>query len=220
VSLNKTEIEWCDYTWNPVTGCNHGCTYCYARAISKRFKRSFAPEFHEDRLKDPRLQPRPSTIFAISMGDLFGEWVPAQWILNVLLEVDKNKHHTFCFLTKNPQRMIAWGSSHRNAFFGTSVTGIGDLQRIEDLKDVKTDNRFISFEPLLGTLTEPLDLDGISGVLIGAQTNPTIRVPAESIKRIIDACNESAVKIFFKDTLLKQNRDYPFYRELPWGVRK
>lgn len=35
--MNKTKIEWCDYTWNPVTGCKHGCEYCYARRIAKRF---------------------------------------------------------------------------------------------------------------------------------------------------------------------------------------
>lgn len=35
--MRKTKIEWCDYTWNPVTGCHHGCDYCYARRISRRF---------------------------------------------------------------------------------------------------------------------------------------------------------------------------------------
>lgn len=35
--LNKTKIEWCDVTWNPVTGCLHGCEYCYARRIAIRF---------------------------------------------------------------------------------------------------------------------------------------------------------------------------------------
>ena len=35
--LNKTEIEWCTHTWNPVTGCLHGCEYCYARSVARRF---------------------------------------------------------------------------------------------------------------------------------------------------------------------------------------
>ena len=35
--MNKTKIEWCDRTWNPVTGCLHECEYCYARRIAKRF---------------------------------------------------------------------------------------------------------------------------------------------------------------------------------------
>lgn len=35
--MNKTKIEWCDSTWNPVTGCFHDCEYCYARRIANRF---------------------------------------------------------------------------------------------------------------------------------------------------------------------------------------
>ncbi len=36
--MDKTKIEWCNSTWNPVTGCRHGCEYCYARGIANRFK--------------------------------------------------------------------------------------------------------------------------------------------------------------------------------------
>lgn len=35
--MNKTKIDWCDSTWNPVTGCLHGCEYCYARRMAQRF---------------------------------------------------------------------------------------------------------------------------------------------------------------------------------------
>ena len=35
--MNQTKIDWADATWNPVTGCRHGCTYCYARGIARRF---------------------------------------------------------------------------------------------------------------------------------------------------------------------------------------
>lgn len=37
--MKKTKIEWCDSTWNPITGCLHGCEYCYARRIANRFSR-------------------------------------------------------------------------------------------------------------------------------------------------------------------------------------
>lgn len=33
----KTKIDWCDSTWNPVTGCQHDCEYCYARSLAKRY---------------------------------------------------------------------------------------------------------------------------------------------------------------------------------------
>lgn len=35
--MKKTKIEWCDSTWNPVTGCLHKCEYCYARRMARRF---------------------------------------------------------------------------------------------------------------------------------------------------------------------------------------
>lgn len=35
--MNRSGIEWCDHTWNPVTGCRHGCPYCYARKMTARF---------------------------------------------------------------------------------------------------------------------------------------------------------------------------------------
>lgn len=45
--MNKTKIEWCDSTWNPVTGCFHGCEYCYARGIAERFKPFDLPHLAE-----------------------------------------------------------------------------------------------------------------------------------------------------------------------------
>ena len=48
--MNKTKIDWCDSTWNPVTGCLHGCEYCYARGIAERFggKQKYANIFEEN----------------------------------------------------------------------------------------------------------------------------------------------------------------------------
>lgn len=37
MNIHKSDIEWCSHTWNPVTGCKHGCEYCYARRIVSRF---------------------------------------------------------------------------------------------------------------------------------------------------------------------------------------
>ena len=47
----KTKIDWCDATWNPVTGCLHGCEYCYARGIANRFGLPYAPK-----LGDPGME--------------------------------------------------------------------------------------------------------------------------------------------------------------------
>ena len=49
--MDKTKIEWADATWNPVTGCFHGCEYCYARRIAERFAPASTP-----RLGDPGME--------------------------------------------------------------------------------------------------------------------------------------------------------------------
>lgn len=129
--MNKTKIEWCESTWNPVTGCLHGCEYCYARKIANRFGRAtldrseesqnglhclysrvehnpypyiFEPTLHAYRLDEPQKWEKPRTIFVCSMADLFGEWVPDKWIEAVFEACEKAPQHRYLFLTKNPQR--------------------------------------------------------------------------------------------------------------------
>src|SRR5262249_12127656 len=89
-------ISWASWSWNPVTGCLHGCAYCYARELAYRdsYKASypiqFAPLFHHERLQDPLNtvpgtdRPQDGRVFVYSMADLFGEWVPPDWIDAVL----------------------------------------------------------------------------------------------------------------------------------------
>lgn len=133
--MYKTKIEWCDSTWNPVTGCKHDCPYCYARGIANRFsahaKRldnkeiyvlnekvyalesnksepypyGFAPTLHRYRL-DEYEKKKGRTIFVCSMSDLFGSWVPDSWIEEVFTACEKEPQHRYLFLTKNPQRYI------------------------------------------------------------------------------------------------------------------
>ena len=131
--MEKTKIDWCDSTWNPVTGCLHGCEYCYARGIANRFSGGgekwtddnlfvlderfyvdeeekacpypygFKPTFHRYKL-DEYANKKGRNIFVCSMADLFGEWVPDSWIEEVFKACDKAPQHNYIFLTKNPKR--------------------------------------------------------------------------------------------------------------------
>ena len=222
--MNKTKIEWCDYTWNPVTGCLHGCPYCYARKIAERFKGSkawpqgFTPMFHPERLNDPVNMKKPQTIFVCSMADLFGEWVPDFWIELIFAEIQKAKQHTYIFLTKNPKRYLRIPGTYfsKNLWFGTTVTGIEGTQRICDLQKLPFGNKFISFEPLL-TNTGNLDLAYIRQVIIGAQTNPTIEVTPEMVQPIGEACqNAHNIPMFCKDSM----PIWAVRRELAWPLNK
>ena len=105
--MNETKIEWADYRWNPVVGCKHGCWFCYAAVMNRRFKiiPDFTdPQFFINRLNHPSKFGKPGRVFVVSMGDLFGDWVPSVWILTILNVVKQYPQHTFMFLTKNHTR--------------------------------------------------------------------------------------------------------------------
>lgn len=150
--MDKTKIDWCDSTWNPVTGCYHDCQYCYARKIAERFggKRkyaniyeldepvrgddgkikpypySFSPTFHKYKL-DEYIGKKGRNIFVCSMADLFGDWVPDSWIEEVFAVCEKAPQHNYLFLTKNPKRYFLLEQKgilqkRENMWYGASIT--------------------------------------------------------------------------------------------------
>jgi protein gp37 len=243
--MNKSMIEWTDYTWNPITGCKHGCPYCYARKIAERFRggkawpNGFDPMFHPERMNDPQNMTKPQTIFVCSMADLFGGWIPDGWIHTVFMSMLRAPQHTYILLTKNPKRaghclidnfyqfgVKYWPSQiPQNWWVGASVESSRFTGRIDDLLRIPTKNRFVSFEPLLGNITDeyfPLNLAGINQVIIGAQTNPTIIPLTTSILTIENEAQVNDCRVFCKDSLsyLRVTDDECFSRDLCWSVHK
>jgi protein gp37 len=137
--MNKTKIDWCDSTWNPVTGCLHECRYCYARGIATRFGGNalsiphvldepfvanrktkpypfgFTPTFHKYRLND-YAKKKGRNIFVCSMADLFGALVPDDWKIEVLEACYKAPQHNYLFLTKDPIGYSIWNTEKHPAF--------------------------------------------------------------------------------------------------------
>ncbi len=225
--MQKTKISWADMTWNPVTGCKHGCPYCYARKIAERFKGSkawpngFEPAFYHERLVEPSKKKQPQTIFVCSMADLFGEWVPDLWIKQVFNECTIGYNHTYIFLTKNPARYLMMPGEYftENRWFGATITGPADIYRISLLKQIPRGHKFISFEPLLGQLPE-IDITGIEQVIIGGQTNPTVPVRFGDILPIIHAADRVGAKIFMKDNLVVTGGWSKPCKDLAWLLHK
>jgi protein gp37 len=170
-------IGWAQKSWNPVVGCQYGCSYCYAKKMNDRFK--FIPNweipvFFKERLNEPLLLKKPSVIFVGSMCDLFGDWVNIKWI-DAVIEITKQcPQHTFMFLTKNPVGYNGF-SFPENCRIGLTITS-GNQQKLLDFFYYSTGKRFLSIEPLLGSF-EGIIFPGIDMVIIGAMTGKNAVIP-------------------------------------------
>ncbi len=178
--MNRTKIDWADWTWNAVTGCLHNCDYCYARRIAERFggPDGFKPTFHEERLSEPLWVKKPSRIFVCSMADLFGEWVPADWITHVLAACEAASQHQYLFLTKNPARYLAAFGDRRliaHWWLGATCTTREDTLTVtQELAQISAMgwHTWVSAEPLLEDIAPYIEWDYINWLVIGAMTGP------------------------------------------------
>lgn len=199
--MEKTKIDWADSTWNPVTGCLHQCKYCYARGIANRFglhltsdsplKRheldepnpkspypyDFEPTFHRYRLGE-YANKRGRTIFVCSMADLFGAWVPDEWIVEVFKACAAAPQHRYIFLTKNPKRFSDMRLVNKlhitdNMWFGFTATKQEELEKLALSAIMLPKNTFISIEPLHGPMKlnsiRPHNADGVLDFTRGKQ---------------------------------------------------
>ena len=215
MTLNKTKIEYCTHTWNPVTGCRHGCSYCYARAMANRFgkgkTKAFEPEFHLARLNDPIKRKTPAVIFVTDMGDLFGEWVPTQWIKKVFDACDAAPQHVYLFLTKNPKRYqkvsaVFNAMDRKNWFLGYSKTGDTHYSRILSNSRILDSNAFncwVSIEPMQGGPFLIDDRFRPAFIAVGAQTPYSKNRPVKMswIRSIREQCHDLGIPLFEKDNL-------------------
>ena len=283
--MYKTKIDWCDSTWNPVTGCFHDCEYCYARKIANRFALPYAPSlgdpgmegaakwdsdegmdtmlelekpykrdgrtcmypmgfyptFHRYRLDVPKRWSEPRTIFVCSMADLFGEWVPDEWIDDVIRATQKAYWHRYLFLTKNPERYDHWLSRFeenkipglgavQGYWFGASASNNEELERanrsqaiwlsVEPIREhIYTDeDQFMEFCPTPGGEVEGKRW---MWVVIGAETGNSknkVTPKKEWIDEIAQVCAEYRTPVFMKESL-REIMGGDFRQEWPWEAK-
>jgi protein gp37 len=220
-----SEIEWTDATWNPVSGCamvSPGCTNCYAMRMAARLQAMGHPSYagstrksggrpvwtgriqlNEEALAIPLSWRKPRKIFVNSMSDLFQDGVPSQFIERVWDTMERASWHTYQVLTKRPENMLkvleALGRAPQsNIWLGTSVESRRYKARIDQLRMVPAQVRFISFEPLLGSIGR-VSLAGIHWAIVGGESGPGARpMNAAWVEEIRRQCGDRGVKFFFK----------------------
>jgi len=157
--MNKSKIEWCNFSWNPVKGlCPEDCktpdgkSYCYARAMYRRFgwdekiSYDYAPLEAYGKIKSG------SRVFVCSTFELFNERVD-HFRPSIFSTIESRPDLTFIILTKRPERIDR--PMPDNVWLGVSCDGSDwerDDARIEALEQMTTAKvKFISYEPLLGS---------------------------------------------------------------------
>lgn len=174
-------IDWAKWSFNPITGCEHKCSYCYARDIaeSERMKPfypfGFSPTIHPARFAAPFNQQVPETaqfdisyrnVFTCSMADLFGRWVPAEWIEFTLDVCRQAEDWNFLFLTKFPKRMAEF-SIPQNCWMGTTIDCQARVKPAEiAFRKIDCAVKWISAEPMLENL-EFNDLEIFDWIVMG-----------------------------------------------------
>ncbi len=260
--MNRSKIEWCDHTWNPITGCRHGCPYCYARTMTARFAGDvrlnkmakadyklmdtadgssavyllekpmlnetgnalvypfgFEPTYHRYRMDTLDKLKMGNNIFVGAMADVFGAWVPEQWIADILKACMERPQHNYMFLTKNPERyerIDAAGilPADKNMWYGSTRTRPEDKCFVSNAH-----NTFWSIEPIHAPF-RLWERDEFSPdwIIIGAETGrrkSKIIPQKEWIEDIVAWCDGAGIPVFMKDSLISIVGEVDMRREFP-----
>lgn len=218
MSINSS-IEWTESTWNPMTGCtkvSEGCKNCYAERLAVRLKamgnsnytNGFKFTEHRHMLKLPLYWKKPRIVFVNSMSDIFHEDASANFIIQIFNIMNKANQHIFQILTKRTERLIEiekYVKWTNNIWMGTTVENQDYVCRIDELRKTQAAVKFISFEPLLGPISD-VNLSGMDWIIVGGESGKGAR-PIKS-DWVIDIKNKS------------QNENIPFFFKQWGGVNK
>lgn len=208
----NSHIEWTEATWNPVTGCTKvsaGCKNCYAERLAKRleamgnhrYRNGFQLTLHDDVIDLPRSWKNGRRVFVNSMSDLFHDNISLSFIQRVFETMRECPQHVFQVLTKRSARLSRIASGIEwppNVWMGVSVENAAVLSRIDDLRGVPAAIRFLSCEPLIGSL-RGINLSNIHWVIVGGESGPGARpMQVEWVREIFRACRSEKVPFFFK----------------------
>jgi len=179
---NKSNIQWCDATWNIALGCtkvDEDCKYCYMYRESLNGTRYEPKDVVRTKtvFNLPLKLKEPAKIFTSSLTDFFHEDIDTYrdeaWDI-----IRRCPQHTFQILTKRPERVARhlpadWDDGWDNVWLGTSIGHHESIHRIYELLKVPIKTRFVSFEPLHSHVPMNLDITELMGIhwaIIGGES--------------------------------------------------
>lgn len=184
----------------------------------------FDPTLHKYRMDYPGKLKMGNNIFVGAMADVFGNWVPDEWIREIFDICRKHSIHNYLFLTKNPERYERIDSagilpSEKNMWYGSTLTRPEDKCFISN-----THNTFWSIEPIFASF-RLWEKDEFSPdwIIIGAETGRQKKrvIPQkEWIEDIAEWCEKSKIPVFMKDSLISVVGPDNMRREYPEGLMK
>lgn len=218
--MNKTKIEWTDYTWNPIKGiCPVGCKlpdgkiYCYGRRIYERFNLYPKERFSLLECAKPLHLKKPSKIFVCSTFELFHPIINDRQRELIFKVIKRCPQHTFQILTKFPQNIDR--PMPDNVWLGVTVDGTGNsIRNPFGLLKIKAKIKFASIEPMLKFPGLFFDI-GIDWVIMGRLTGHGKKYdPKEEwIGELIYEARRHNIPIFLKDNLIDIWK--PLIQEMP-----
>lgn len=187
--MNDTGIIWTETTWNVFSGCrkvSQGCKFCYASTLSENkrgtpaFPNGFDFTHRPHKLTEPLKLKQPSLIFVNSMSDFAlkdSEFDLAEGTMEKIRDgiidiMERTPQHEYQVLTKRPDEMLRYSKRRKlppNFWAGISLDHQSNIDRLEVLKQIDAEIRFVSAEPILSHLTD-LDLSGIHWLIGGGES--------------------------------------------------
>ena len=236
--LNRTGIEYADFTLNPIVGCKRDCRdldgnpYCYAKREVEhgRFREQHNwPKTFDDVSYYPlkvdtirclaeykRRDGRRARVFLCDMADMLGPWVRDEWINDIIKAIRECPQHDFLILTKSYDRIGRWDYPG-NVWLGASVDRREKL--IPAVDALRTSGhagvKWLSVEPMLEDITPELfNFEGIGWIVVGALTGPHEKQPDyAAILNMRKSADLGGVPMFEKDNLMIQGlghrREFP-----------
>ena len=191
------------------------------KTVHSPFPFGFEPTLLHYRLEEPQRKKKPQTIFVCSMADLFGDWVPDNWITKVFDACCDAPRHRYLFLTKNPSRYIRLARAgmlplRDNFWYGSTVTTPDMMFWWSDYY-----NTFVSIEPILEAFkpAENCPVKKVDWIIIGAMSGPGSKEhqpKKEWIAPLVEDAQALSVPVFMKNSLIPIVGEENMSREFPW----